>query len=53
MLFRSYDKYCDDCRWNALDQFTQAVERYVDPDYIELLRSEYDDLDYIMGDGTE
>ncbi len=49
----TYDKYCDDCRRNALDQFAQAVEQHVDPDYIELLRSEYDDIDYIMEGETE
>ena len=45
-----YNKYCDDCKRNAIDQFMQAVNKYVDPDYVELLRAEYSDLDYILGD---
>lgn len=46
----SYEKYCEDCKRNAFDQFVQAVNKYVDPDYIELLRDELSDLDWVLGD---
>lgn len=46
----SYDKYCPDCVESALDQLRQAINRHVDPDYVELLRAEYSDLDYVLGD---
>ena len=50
---RTYDKYCDDCIESALDQLRQAIDRHVDPDYIELLREEFGDLDYIMDDSQD
>jgi hypothetical protein len=28
----------------------EAIEKWVDPDYIELLKDEYPDIGYIMGD---
>lgn len=46
----SYDKYCCECVESALDQLRRAIDRHVDPDYVELLRDEYDDIDYIMRD---
>jgi hypothetical protein len=42
--------YCPDCVLNAEDQLRSAVDKWVDPDYIELLKDEYPDLGYIMGD---
>lgn len=44
-----YAEYCPECIKKAEEQLREAVLQKVDPDYIELLRSEYDDLDYIMG----
>lgn len=46
----SYDKYCDECRQAALDQLREAIDRHVDNDLIELLKDEYSDIEYIMGD---
>lgn len=45
-------EYCPECKRTAEHQLREAVLQMVDPDYIDLLRSEYDDLDYIM-DTTE
>ena len=45
-----YDKYCCECTESALEQLRRAIDRHVDPDYVELLRAEYDDIDYIMND---
>lgn len=46
-------EYCPECREAAEEQLREAVLQLVDPDYIDLLRSEYDDLDYIMQGGNE
>lgn len=46
----SYQEYCPDCVLNAEDQLRSAVAKWVDPDYIELLKDEYPDIGYIMGD---
>lgn len=43
-----YAEYCQDCQNAAEDQFREAILQLVDPDYIDLLRSEYGDIDYIM-----
>ena len=45
--------YCPDCVLNAEDQLRNAVDKWVDPDYVELLRAEYSDLDYVLGDENE
>lgn len=44
------EDYCPDCVYNAEEQLRRAVEKWVDPDYIELLKDEYNDIGYIMGD---
>ena len=44
------DTYCPDCIANAEDQLRRAVEKWVDQDYIELLKDEYNDIEYILGD---
>jgi hypothetical protein len=36
--------------YNAEEQLRRAVEKWVDNDYIELLKDEYSDLGYILGD---
>ena len=46
-------EYCPECREAAEEQLREAVLQLVDPDYIDLLRSEYGDLDYIMQGGSE
>lgn len=46
----TYQDHCPDCILNAEDQLRSAIEKWVDPDYIELLKDEYPDLGYIMGD---
>jgi DNA-directed RNA polymerase subunit RPC12/RpoP len=46
-------EYCPECREAAEEQLREAVLQQVDPDYIDLLRSEYGDLDYIMQGGSE
>lgn len=46
-----YTEYCPECIERAEEQLREAILQKVDADYIELLRSEYDDLDYIMGNG--
>ena len=46
-----YATYCPDCINLAEEQLREAILQRVDPDFIKLLRAEYDDLDYIMGDG--
>lgn len=48
-----YSDYCPECTERAEEQLREAILQKVDPDYIELLRSVYDDLDYIMGNGTD
>ena len=45
-------EYCPECREAAEEQLREAVLQLVDPDYIDLLRSEYGDIDYIMS-GSE
>jgi hypothetical protein len=35
--------------YNAEEQLRRAVEKWVDKDYIELLKDEYADLEYILG----
>jgi predicted nucleic acid-binding Zn-ribbon protein len=45
-------EYCPDCIEAAEEQLREAILQLVDPDYIDLLRSEYGDLDYIMS-GSE
>ena len=42
--------YCPDCIEDATDQLRRAIEKWIDPDYIDLLRNEYPDLDYVLGD---
>lgn len=44
------EAYCPDCILSAEDQLREAIEKWVDPDYIELLKDEYPDIGYIMGD---
>lgn len=44
----SYREYCDDCLLNAEDQLRHAVAKYVDPDYVDMLCDEYNDLDFII-----
>ena len=44
-----YEDYCPDCVYNAEDQLRRAVEKWVDADYIELLKDKYPDLEYILG----
>jgi hypothetical protein len=51
-IFSSTDEYCPECIEAAEEQMREAVLQLVDPDYIDLLRSEYDDIDYIMS-GSE
>lgn len=46
-----YTEYCPECVERAEEQLREAILQKVDADFIELLRSEYDDLDYIMGNG--
>lgn len=41
-------EYCPECTEAAEEQLREAVLQFVDPDYIDLLRSEYGDVDYIM-----
>lgn len=48
-----YTEYCPDCVNSAEEQLREAILQLVDPDYIDLLRSEYDDLDYIMSGGNK
>ena len=42
------EHYCPDCIEQATDQLRNAITKWIDPDYIELLRDEYNDIDYIM-----
>ena len=42
------DHYCPDCIEAATEQLRKTISKWIDPDYIELLRSEYNDIDYIM-----
>ena len=44
-------EYCNDCLEKATEQLREAILQRVDPDYIDLLRSEYGDIDYIMENG--
>lgn len=46
-----YTEYCPNCTEAAEEQLREAVLQLVDPDYIDLLRSEYGDLDYVMSGG--
>jgi Zn finger protein HypA/HybF involved in hydrogenase expression len=48
-----YTDYCPNCTEAAEEQLREAILQLVDPDYIDLLRSEYGDLDYIMQGGKE
>ncbi len=43
------EEYCPDCVYNAEEQLRRAVEKWVDNDYIELLKDEYTDFEYILG----
>ncbi len=45
-----YQDYCPECVMKAEDQLISAVRKWVDDDYIEVLRDEYPDLDYLLGD---
>ena len=45
-----FDHYCPDCKQTAEDQFRSAVTKWVDADMIELLKSEYTDMEYLLGD---
>ena len=45
-----FDHYCPDCKQTAEDQLRSAVTKWVDADMIELLKSEYSDLEYLLGD---
>ena len=48
-----YSEYCPECVERAEEQLREAMLQKVDSDFIGLLRSVYDDLDYIMGNGGE
>ena len=48
-----YAEYCPECVERAEEQLREAILQKVDADFIELLRAEYDDLDYIMGGRIE
>lgn len=48
-----YERFCPECIEKAEEQLREAVLQKVDPDFIKLLRAEYDDLDYIMGNNTD
>lgn len=48
-----YEEYCPECVERAEEQLREAILQKVDNDFIELLRSVYDDLDYIMGNGKD
>ena len=45
-----FDHYCPDCKQTAEDQLRSAITKWVDADMIELLKSEYPDLEYLLGD---